>query len=208
MSEKKLNRKKEQGVETKRKLYECAKELFTKHDYASVSVKDITDAAGVTKGTFYVHFASKDELVASLISDTVSQLDLNYQAFLDTLPPDLPVSEMLLALAAKIADVITDTVGYDTMRIVYQLQLTKLVDMRLVVGYDRELYTIFAGIMEQGVRRREVRPDMTPGELSRHFVMAIRGLCYEWCIRYPDFDLQEQILKHCKLLLDGITANQ
>jgi hypothetical protein len=49
---------------------------------------------------------------------------------------------------------------------------------------------------------------MTPDELSQHFVMTFRGLCYEWCIRYPEFDLKEQVLKHFKLLLDGITANQ
>jgi AcrR family transcriptional regulator len=208
MSEKKLHKKKEQGAETKRKLYECARQLFTKQDYASVSVKNITDAAGVTKGTFYVHFTSKDELVASLIADTVAQLDLDYQVFLDTLPGDAPVSEILLALSERIAHVIADKVGQETMKIVYQLQLTKMVDARAIIGYNREIYAIYAGIMEMGIRRGEIESDMTPDELSQHFVMTFRGLCYEWCIRYPEFDLKEQVLKHFKLLLDGITANQ
>jgi len=36
--------------------------------------------------------------------------------------------------------------------------------------------------------------------------MAIRGVSYEWCIRYPNFDLKEQAVAHCLLLIEGITV--
>jgi hypothetical protein len=35
-------------------------------------------------------------------------------------------------------------------------------------------------------------------------MMAIRGITYEWCIRYPDFDYKEEALRHFEILLAGI----
>ncbi|MET9670862.1 TetR family transcriptional regulator C-terminal domain-containing protein [Streptomyces sp. NPDC006475] len=43
-------------------LIEAAVERFHAHGYAATGVKDITDAAGAPKGSFYNHFASKEAL--------------------------------------------------------------------------------------------------------------------------------------------------
>lgn len=42
------------------------------------------------------------------------------------------------------------------------------------------------------------------GSRDPPFIMAIRGLTYEWCIRYPDFDFKKEAQAHFWLLLDGI----
>lgn len=204
MGKEKSGRRKEQAAETKKKLYESAGKLFRERDFTEVSVDNIVEEAGVSKGTFYVHFESKDALIASFISDYTARLDLDYKTFLNSLPPDMPASDMLLAMNRKIADVLVDTIGYETMRTVYQLQLTRAVDMDAIKGYSRELYKMFGDILEQGIRRGEFKTDLPLEALSRHFVMAIRGLCYEWCIRYPDFELKEETAAHFRLLLDGI----
>ncbi|MCX4912028.1 TetR/AcrR family transcriptional regulator [Streptomyces sp. NBC_00687] len=44
-------------------LIEAAVERFHAHGYAATGVKDITDAAGAPKGSFYNHFESKEALV-------------------------------------------------------------------------------------------------------------------------------------------------
>lgn len=204
MKEKKPNKKKEQSAQTKQKLYDSGQRLFAEKDFSTVSVEEITRAAGVTKGTFYVHFESKDALIASFISDYTAGLDLDYKAFLDSLPPDMPASGMLLAMVEKIADVLTGTIGYEILRKIYQMQLIKDVDMETVIGYNRKLYAIFSRLLESGLQRGEFKTDIPLEILSRHFVMAIRGLCYEWCIRYPEFDLKEEIVVHCKMLLQGM----
>ena len=77
----KKNEKKEKAIETKNKIYEAAKELFKQYDYESVSVDSIVEVAGVSKGTFYVHFESKDALVILLMNDYVNLADLNYKSF-------------------------------------------------------------------------------------------------------------------------------
>ncbi|MGI1660061.1 MAG: TetR/AcrR family transcriptional regulator [Desulfitobacterium sp.] len=206
MNMEKPNRKKEQGTQTRRKIYESADRLFTKHGVHEVSVDAIVEAAGVSKGTFYIHFKSKDALIASYVSDYAARLDMDYKAFFDSLSPESFASTMLLAMVEKIAAIMADTVGYDRMNIIYRLQLTKDIDMGAINGYGRKLYQMFGNILEQGIRKGEFQSSLPLDILSRHFVMAIRGLCYEWCIRYPYFDLKEQTVEHCRLLVEGITV--
>ena len=201
------NRTKEQGAETKKRLFECAEKLFQQYDYKDVSVEAITKAAGVTKGTFYVHFDSKDALYIALFSTYVEHLDLDYKVFLDSLPPDLSSADTLLAFVSDIADLMTDKVGYDNLRTVYQLQLTNALDMHTITGYSREIYKLFGDILDRGIQRGEFKTSLPPELLTKHFVMAIRGLTYEWCIRHTDFNLKEQVLAHFRLLLHGITTN-
>ena len=82
MKAKKIDKRKAQGAETKMKLYEIAERLFTERIISDVSIEDITDEAGITKGAFYVHFASKDQLIAILISDYTARADIEYKTFL------------------------------------------------------------------------------------------------------------------------------
>lgn len=201
------NRKK-QAVETKRKLYESAGQLFEKYNFDDVSVDAIVEAAGLSKGTFYVHFESKDALIASYLSDYVTGIDADYKTHLDSLPAGTGASDMLLSLIAKIADVLTGTIGYNRMRLVYKIQLTRSVNMEVVKGYNRELYKMFADVLDRGIERGEFNTDLPLDTLTKHFVMAIRGLSYEWCIRYPDLDLKEQALAHFQILLNGIRAKK
>ena len=197
-------RKKEKGERTKRKLFESAAQLFTRYEFDDVTVDAIVEAAGVSKGTFYIYFESKDALIASFLSDYVSNVDADYKAHLDSLPEGTKASDMLLSLIEKIADVLTDTIGCHRMKIVYKVQLTGAANMEAVKGYNRELYHMFSHLLGKGIESGEFNTALPLDILTKHFVMAIRGICYEWCIRYPDFDLKEQALTHFKILLKGI----
>lgn len=46
--------------DTKDDILEAATKLFLQRSYDAVSIKDITEAVGVTKGAFYHHFSSKE----------------------------------------------------------------------------------------------------------------------------------------------------
>ena len=76
--------------------------------------------------------------------------------------------------------------------------------MDAVKGYNRKLYQMFADVLGRGIERGEFNANIPLETITKHFVMAIRGLSYEWCIRYPDFDLKEEALAHFRILLNGI----
>lgn len=197
-------RKKEKGEKTKRKLFESAAKFFADYEFENVTVDAIVEAAGVSKGTFYIYFESKEELIAAFLSDYIKDIEADYRARLALLAPDMPASDTIISLTAAISDILAGKIGYKRLRTVYKLLLSKIFNMEAIKDYSRELYHMFAAVLEQGMERGELNTAFSPESLARHFVTAIRGVAYDWCIRYPDFDLKEQALAHIQILLSGI----
>jgi TetR/AcrR family transcriptional repressor of nem operon len=56
-----------QKLETREKILENARRLFNRKGYSGASIEEIMNAAGLTHGGFYRHFAGKDELYAEAI---------------------------------------------------------------------------------------------------------------------------------------------
>ena len=57
------------GAKTRARLLEAAEHVFSEHGYHEASVVKITEAAGVGQGTFYLYFASKQEIFDELVVD-------------------------------------------------------------------------------------------------------------------------------------------
>ncbi len=49
--------------ENKRRIIECALRLINEKGFENVSVNEITETAGVSKGAFYIHFKTKEDLI-------------------------------------------------------------------------------------------------------------------------------------------------
>lgn len=65
MSGKEKNIKKQK----KRKILEKAFELFRKNGYKDTKVEDITRKLGISKGSFYTYFKTKEELLYELLEN-------------------------------------------------------------------------------------------------------------------------------------------
>lgn len=64
----------EKGGETRRRLVEAASDCFMERGYAATSMSDLIAAAGLTKGGFYFHFASKRDVAIEVIRTHQEQL--------------------------------------------------------------------------------------------------------------------------------------
>lgn len=196
----KTNSRKLKAVETKKRIYDSAVELIKLYGLDNISVDSIVEKAGVSKGAFYVHYESK----FSLIAEYVSTLDLNYEEYFASLPPDKKPSDLLILVTEKVADMIINSIGFDLIKIIYEAQLKRTIDTANLLSYNRKVYQIYKQIIKQGVQQGEFKAAINIDSISNHCIMSIRGMTYEWCIRFPDFDLKEEILKHFDILLTGI----
>jgi AcrR family transcriptional regulator len=57
------------GAATRQRLLEAAESVFAELGYHEASIVKITEAAGVAQGTFYLYFASKQEIFEELVRD-------------------------------------------------------------------------------------------------------------------------------------------
>lgn len=55
------------GTITRDKLLDAAQALVLKHGFSATSVDKVIEAAGVTKGSFFYHFPTKDALALALV---------------------------------------------------------------------------------------------------------------------------------------------
>jgi AcrR family transcriptional regulator len=60
---------KAKGLETRRRLLDAAERVFGDVGFYDASIVKITEAAGVAQGTFYLYFASKQEIFEELVRD-------------------------------------------------------------------------------------------------------------------------------------------
>lgn len=58
--------------ETKDKIFQAAKNILQKGGYESLSIKNICEEAGVSNGSFYHHFKTKDDLLSYYIEEQPS----------------------------------------------------------------------------------------------------------------------------------------
>ena len=193
MPKKKLTPRQEQGLKTRKDIFDAAVGLFERKGYYKVTVNDICEQAGVSTGAFYNHFKSKDQVIMELFL----RIDNFYQDVARDIAGKSTVMEKLEAFMESAMSYMS-SLGTSFTRILYHTQLGPNKRKAYISSPSRPLYDIALSIIEEGQKKGEIRGDMDPKTLARIIISCHRGLIYEWCARNGEFDLvedSEELLK-------------
>lgn len=69
-----MEKKKSVKIQKRKKIIDKAWELFIKNGYEETKVEDITRELGISKGSFYTYFATKDELLYEILEKIKKKL--------------------------------------------------------------------------------------------------------------------------------------
>jgi AcrR family transcriptional regulator len=106
------------------RVLDAAVELFADQGYDGTSVAQVISRAGVAKGGFYHHFASKEQLLYEVYGDLINRQLANLDAILARrLPP-------AAALRAVITDLVETTAASARPALVFWREMNRLGDER------------------------------------------------------------------------------
>lgn len=156
--EKKQNKnlKVQKGEETRALLLNVSQNLFSRKGYEEVSVEEICRQAGVSKGGFYHHFSSKEELFLELLDRWISKLD-----------EELLNIESQAKTVEEAISLMTDFAGYvmeqaeGSYGILFEFWNKARNDEKIwkgAVSYFDRYRKFFRGILEKGIQKGEFPP--------------------------------------------------
>lgn len=91
---------------TRDRFLDAAYAIVSEESLSQLSIERVSERAGVSRRTFFLHFSSKDELLGAMLEHVRPARALKYRAWSQGLSPDLDVEQRIEALFALfIADI-------------------------------------------------------------------------------------------------------
>jgi AcrR family transcriptional regulator len=90
-----------QRQQTRRRLYECALAVFRMEGVSNCRIEDIAKAAGVSRGAFYFHFPTKEDVLLERMRETETQIC----GAIDALPANAPLRRVLETLIGELVSI-------------------------------------------------------------------------------------------------------
>lgn len=84
-----LSRHERRRLQTRKRLIETTLQLVLEKGYETISIQDITDRADLGRGTFYIHFKDKEEVVWTAFRDLFQELEQKAHLTLDRRTPQV-----------------------------------------------------------------------------------------------------------------------
>lgn len=162
--------------QTRDLVLDAALRLFNEHGYLGVRVEDIAQQAGVSRATFYKHFAEREQVLAELFERLLGA-EAATTASLD--PPASATVEQQVVTAVEDA-VARMLAQEDLARFVYSLPVRHSALLRPEVRTTPPVFAQVTDLLEEGVHRGEIRDDIAIDLLARHVLAALETAMRDW----------------------------
>ena len=100
---------------------------------------------------------------------------------------------------------IFEQIQLNVLSYLYSSQVVTKGDKHLL-DQNRFYYKMVRQIAEEGVRRNEIRSDLSVSDVVQIYSMTERAIIYDYCISNGSYDLGEYTRRMIPILLTGIRA--
>jgi AcrR family transcriptional regulator len=170
---------------TRSRLMDAAITCFVAGGYRSTSIADITNEAGATRATFYLHYKSKVSIVTAILDE----LDRLYQAPFDELPAVVtePTPAAIRSWLVAVVEVWESTRELSVV-VAEAASIEPEIAERRAARFDFQVERIAQALMATGKwspEQAQIRGMLTFSQLENLFT--------QWSGRYSKLDLHEAI---------------
>lgn len=191
-------------------ILEAALAVFAERGYAATRMDDIARRAGVTKGTIYLYFDSKDDVFETLVRESIGMTLGNLVAEADRFNGS--AAELLRAILRGIGDFLrtSDRVVLPKIIVAESGNFPALAEFYRHEVIDRGL-ALLQTVVAKGIAQREFRNVAT--EHVARLCIAPLLLAAIWRTTFADqdeapYDIDGLIETHIDVLLRGLSAGE
>ena len=198
-------------METKTKILQKSFELFVVKGFTDVSIDDITKAVGVTKGAFYYHYKSKDELLVDVISKyvflhldgTMTIIQKSSGTAREKIERFFTVIADLEAEFKKLTEgVIIDFRSFFLLVMEGVKKLPPIAE-RYAQFHDGMRQKV-KEILDEGKLYGDVPTSINSDTISYLLLGCTQGLMLQWVVK-PEINIKELMRDSCDFIWHGIT---
>ena len=185
-----MTMRQELALKTRENIIESAKKVISEKGFKEASIQDITQKAGVAKGTFYTYFKTKEEIIKELMATKFIKFEDDFL--------DKPLQEKIKEYNKNLMNQIQSC----DVEICRQWIINNLKPVELdKIGYDSESIRI---ILKSSIEKGELKKDAPIEEIVGFIISTIYGMMLSWCMTDRKYEPQEHIDIITEFILNGI----
>ena len=189
--------------ERKAQIINAAEDVFTQKGFNEARMDDIADETGLSKGTLYLYFKSKDDLIIAIL-DRMFQREMRQMEGLDQ--AGLSAADAIWKMTEAVTNNILGFVRL--VPIVYQflaLAFRNKYVQKALKKYINQYIDMITPIIEQGIKSGEFRK-VNAREVAIAMSAIIEGTLLLWVYDRDLVEPEKHIRSGVKLLLEGVQA--
>ncbi|TWT02433.1 TetR/AcrR family transcriptional regulator [Planomicrobium sp. CPCC 101079] len=187
----------------KAELMKQSTDLFVEKGFSATSIQDIVDALGVTKGSFYYHFKSKEALLMDIHLRYIDDLLRRQKTMLETESTNR--GKLVKVVELLIHDIETQgAIGRVYYREIRHLSPENAATIRAKRAEFREN---IERVIENGIKSGEFRESLQP-KMITFAILGVTNWSYQWFNPEGSLSVAELADMYADFILSGILAPQ
>ena len=192
-----LSKQQLKSKETKAKIFRAAKHILQKQGYEQLSIKNICEEAGVSNGSFYHHFKTKDDLLSYYIEE---QPSIN--------PDLLDMPQNAAEAKAAIIQVYLNYVHYCQelgVEFMSNYYTPKNQSLNPLIRTERPYPIVTVhNYLQKAIDADIIKPDLDLEDITTDIRMIVIGNVFEWCLKSGEADFEGYMRRTLRIYLDGL----
>ena len=159
--------------ETRRRLIEAALLVFAHQGFERATVDEIVREAGFSKGAFYVHFESKEDLFWEMLEERISR---QQEAFRQAVDESRPLAENVRTILTGVFQLVRDDPLWSSLFVEFAAHATRneKVRERLAAMYDR-WRALIVEMLNAGREAGRVQKEIDPQFIASLLIAVVEG---------------------------------
>jgi AcrR family transcriptional regulator len=199
-----MRRTKEEAEQTRQAILVAAEKLFAKKGVAKVSLEQIAETLGLTRGAVRWHFRDKKGLLLALLDTEGLPLD-ELAGPLEIEPTLDPLDELVKLTARLLGELQSDPKRQQLTKQLINFADAEAPERRR--GFDQRLRAGIRAVFKLAAGRRLLVPEWSADKAAIAYHAMVSGLVAEWLRGGADFDLRTDLISLLRTFVKSVRAN-